>query len=502
MKGEKWDDIPYLDGAYEISSFGRVKSNRRFVERSSNGGYWVKEKIIKPRLSKELVTEGTRTLYRLSAMISYEGRKRSVSIARIVYYLFKKRFDLSDRTLVVSMKDENSLNINPKNLVLISPAVNIINAFEKNRRERTSFGNNAMVISQYDFEGNWIASFPSISLASKDTGISSGQIARSLADSNSYANGFLWRHGKSQAKLKKIPERAIKKRESDIFHSKVVTQYDLSGKWIGEFKNLKQAAKMVGIQANLIRLVILGDSLSASNSYWILGKGPKRISMDAIHKKREECQRVIWRPVTQYDMRGVKIGNYKSIAEASRKTNVHPMNISQGLKNEGVNLGGGFLWVRGQGPDLLELSAKLKRKNELNNLYAQAVTVYDDHGKRVATYDSLIQASKERNTQLFPILHAATKETVTHKGLYWRLGRGSKSLDLRGIAQARQSFLKRVSRPVIQFTPEGKKIKEYESLAAASKATNTANTHIRDVASGKYKLAKGYVWKFKEPGNS
>ena len=185
LKGELWDDIPSLDGAYEVSNFGRVKSKKRYVERGNNRGYWVKERIIKPRVSIQRVSGDTRSLYRLSVTISFEGKKRSIPIARMVYYLFIKKFDMSDRKLVVSMKDEDSLNICPQNLILTSPSNNIKKAYEKNRRERASFGNNAMSISQYDFKGNWIQTYPSISFASRATGISSGQIARTLEDSDS-----------------------------------------------------------------------------------------------------------------------------------------------------------------------------------------------------------------------------------------------------------------------------------------------------------------------------
>jgi hypothetical protein len=64
-KDEIWEGIPALDGAYQISSFGRVKALRRFVERASNWGFWKKEQILKLRLSSKPVSNGKRKLWRL-----------------------------------------------------------------------------------------------------------------------------------------------------------------------------------------------------------------------------------------------------------------------------------------------------------------------------------------------------------------------------------------------------------------------------------------------------
>jgi hypothetical protein len=497
LKGELWDDIPSLDGAYEVSNFGRVKSKKRYVERGNNRGYWVKERIIKPRVSIQRVSGDTRSLYRLSVTISFEGKKRSIPIARMVYYLFIKKFDMSDRKLVVSMKDEDSLNICPQNLILTSPSNNIKKAYEKNRRERASFGNNAMSISQYDFKGNWIQTYPSISFASRATGISSGQIARTLEDSDSYTSGYLWRYGEKQNKLLKIPNRLTRKLDSEIFHSTIVTQYDLLGKRIREHKNLKAAAKAVGAQPNMIRKVILGSSLSAKNYYWKLGQEAKQISMEHIEKKKLESSRKIRRPVMQYDLTGNKIKTYLSIAEASRSLGIHPMNITYALRKEGSNTANGFLWAYGKDESKIKINPRVQRKNELNQLYAKAVSQYNQKGLRIAVFNSILEASKATDTPLFSLVNCVTGMALSYKGLNWRTGKGPSKISVSGLSEAHQKLLNKISKPVIQYTLAGKKIQEFPSMGAASRATNTSVSQIRMVASGKFKSAKGYLWKFK-----
>jgi hypothetical protein len=44
---EKWKDIKGYEGLYQVSDLGRVKSLRRSVHNSSNGGYFIDEKILK-----------------------------------------------------------------------------------------------------------------------------------------------------------------------------------------------------------------------------------------------------------------------------------------------------------------------------------------------------------------------------------------------------------------------------------------------------------------------
>jgi hypothetical protein len=497
LKGELWDDIPSFDGAYELSNYGRIKSKKRYVERGNNRGYWVKEKIIRPRVSIQRVSGDTRSLYRLSVTISFEGKKSSVPIARMVYNLFIKKFDMSDRKLVVSMIDEDSLNICPKNLFLTSPSKNIKKAYEKNRRERASFGNNARSISQYDFKGNWIRTYPSITFASKATGISSGQIARTLQDCDSYASGYIWRYGKQQRKISKLPERLIKKMDSEIFHSTIVTQYTLFGKRTREHKNLKAAAKAVGAQPNMIRKVILGDSLSAKNHYWALGQGPKQISMEPIEKKKLESTQNIRRPVTQFDLTGRKMKSYLSIAEASRALGIHPMNITYALRKEGSSTANGFLWAYGKDESKIKIAPRVQRKNVLYQLYAKAVSQYNQEGLRIVIYNSILEASEATDTPLFSLVNCVTGKALSYKGLYWRLGKGPVKISVGGLSGAHQKLLNKISKPVIQYTLAGKKIREFPSLGAASKATNTSVSQIRMVALGKYKCAKGYSWKFK-----
>ena len=53
-------------------------------------------------------------------------------------------------------------------------------------------------------------------------------------------------------------------------------------------------------------------------------------------------------------------------------------------------------------------------------------------------------------------------------------------------------------RKVSQFERTGKFIKNYESMEAASRATDTQRSAINMACQGKYKTAGGYIWKYYE----
>jgi hypothetical protein len=286
----------------------------------------------------------------------------SISIARLVYWLFVKKFDIQSCELRVSFKDGNNLNIEPGNLVLTTPSKTIAKAYQKNHRPRKSFNKKAKPVSQYDLTGKWLATYPSVTVAAKATGIYSSTLVESLNKRNSYTGGYIWKYGCLQENLPHIPKAVSKLIESEKLYSTVVTQYNMLGEKVKEYLNLKTAAIAVKVQPNSIRRVIIGASLTAGGYYWLLGKGPMKISVCHIQKRKQESKSKICRPVTQYGLNGNRVETYPSIAEASRVTGLHPMNIFTALKNQGQSITGGSLWVYGKGAENIIVPEKVKRK--------------------------------------------------------------------------------------------------------------------------------------------
>lgn len=109
---EKWKEIEGFDGIYFISNLGRIKS----ISRLSKGTISVwKKGVIKKLLTDN--KKGGKPSCLLSSF-SVSGRKFQMGVARLVYYHFVRKFELSDKKIKVRYKDDCCLNLSFKNLIL------------------------------------------------------------------------------------------------------------------------------------------------------------------------------------------------------------------------------------------------------------------------------------------------------------------------------------------------------------------------------------------------
>ncbi|HUB59255.1 MAG TPA: NUMOD1 domain-containing DNA-binding protein [Puia sp.] len=496
IKGEYWQDLPMLDGVYLISNYGRIKAARRWVQMTGmDRGYWLKERIRKTQIGTQIVSGGKRKLYRLAITLKFEGRHYSIGIARFVYFLFVRKFDLEDRTRVVVCKDGNPFNIRPDNLHLITSSASATKAYRLAHRPRDSFRNKANPVSQYDLQGQYIATFPSINAAALACRIHTSRISTAMRSSNGYAGNYLWKSGKPEKEIIRVPRYAKEKLASAQLHASVISQYDLGGKKLKEFPNLKKAARTLRIQPSLIRRVLVGKSLTAKGYYWKLGKGPARIVLDHLQKSRSNWEKKICRPITQYSLNGDWIGTYPSQAEAARQLKISTYAISSALRAENLTTAGGYFWQYGEGPARIKVPERLKHRYALRLFYQQPVTRYDRQGKRIATYDTVTAAAEAINVQRHNLVAALTGKLLTCGNCYWRLGKGKASINVDEMENMLRRRMEKFSCPVIQCSPSGKKLMSYPSMAAARRATGAAESNIRRVINGKSKMTKGFVWK-------
>lgn len=114
MKGERWKDMPGYEGLYQVSNLGRIKSLSRVIA----GGVqkWNNKRI----LSIFLMTLPNKK-QRCMVTFGKEGKLRKISISRWVYYLFVRKFEITDPTIHVLHKDGDPLNLRYKNLLLREP---------------------------------------------------------------------------------------------------------------------------------------------------------------------------------------------------------------------------------------------------------------------------------------------------------------------------------------------------------------------------------------------
>jgi hypothetical protein len=380
LPGEKWKDVPLLDGVCEISNMGRVKSLRRWVETRGKGGYWKKDRILTNRIAEKVVSDGTRTNYLLKISVGYENKKYSFQIGRLVYYLFVKKFKLEDRTIFIGYKDGNHFNVHYDNLFLTSPSKTITTAYQKKHRPRDSFGNKAMAVVQYNKTGKKIAIYESVYHASQITGLGASAITAQLNYGIGYPGGFIWKYEKDTKNKEVVTDPIRNRLASETLHNQIVTQYDLTGIKLKEFKNIEAAAKSVKCQVSQLRYVVLGKISTAAGYYWQLGKGEPKVSVSHLRKGRQKWKERICRPVTQYDLQGNRISHYGSITEAASITDISGMSIFEALKDGETRTAYNFIWRYGKGKKKISVPQKIKRKLQLLELYQQPVTQYTLEG--------------------------------------------------------------------------------------------------------------------------
>lgn len=239
IKGEVWEDIPDFTDYYQVSNFGRIKSLERWTERSPKGDMLLKERILKQSLFKKLNPYTKKYTTHLTVSLCRNASKNTVKAARLVYYLFVKKFDPEDPTLVVVPKDGDPLSLYYKNLKLVQKGDVQLKVYKENQKKKL-FKN----ISQYNQHGHLIATYPSIIQAAEKTGHTITSISQAANGHATHCGGYLWKFGKrKKIKAVKFPYRHVKR----------IAQYTPEGKFVRFFFSISEAERITGFDDMGIR---------------------------------------------------------------------------------------------------------------------------------------------------------------------------------------------------------------------------------------------------------
>lgn len=177
---EVWKPIPDYEDSYEVSNYGQVRSKDRYTP--TRNGEVFKKGVIKT------LKEDKDGYFKVC--LSKNSKKKSFFVHRLVALTF---IENPNNYPVVNHKDGNKQNNKVENLEWCTRSENDKHAYRIGLRKVTDGGTSKEVV-QLDKETlKVLFEYPSISEASKQTGISVQMISYCCNGKCKTAGGFVWR---------------------------------------------------------------------------------------------------------------------------------------------------------------------------------------------------------------------------------------------------------------------------------------------------------------------
>jgi hypothetical protein len=200
LRGEVWKEIPGFEDEYLVSSFGRIKSQDRWVDMGTYDCFRV-GRIRRLHVQKHPGKHEKKGEISVQICLHKEGKRYLYSVARLVYCVFVRRFKLNDHTLIISARDKNILNLHYSNLELRSLSEVAKEGFA-NQTRSTKFQLQIRPVTQYTLEGKRIKIYKSAKQAGEATGISANYINDAARTKTRVAGGSYWRYGEGNATIR------------------------------------------------------------------------------------------------------------------------------------------------------------------------------------------------------------------------------------------------------------------------------------------------------------
>lgn len=183
---EEWKNIEGYEGLYQISNYGRVKSFPR-------NGTIIKERILRHNIT----ASGYHKVH-----LSKSNVKRKLSVARLVGFAFPEICGEWFEGAQINHLNENKDDNRADNLRWVSKTDNY-NWGTRIKRvtEKNINGKCSKAVECYTLDGEYIATYPSLKEAERQTGIDSTLIGRCCkGTTNKYgkrhltAGGYKWQY--------------------------------------------------------------------------------------------------------------------------------------------------------------------------------------------------------------------------------------------------------------------------------------------------------------------
>ncbi len=198
--------------------------------------------------------------------------------------------------------------------------------------------------------------------------------------------------------------------------------------------------------------------------------------------------------VSQYNLKGKWIRTFPSIAVAAKFTGVRESNILSVIKKRTLT-GGGFVWAYGKNKSVDVVSIRMANLERRKLLVGRKVTQYDLKGKKVASYLTIKDASKQTTVNTSDIHAVLNGKQRSAGGYIWRNGLGRRMINTKGFLTGEAWRAFRRQKKVNQMNGNGKIIGSFPSVSDAAIHIGVSNSSM-SVAINKSLPLKGTYWKF------
>lgn len=184
MKREIWKPYPGLEGVYEVSNTGRVRSLDRVCVDKNGRKFRRKGKV----LSQYKNRKG----YKMCMF-----NNKNTSVHRLVAKVFIPNPDPDNKTQV-NHKDGNKDNNHVSNLEWVTGAENHTHAWDNGLRNLKQLDEARRKqykrVNKYTLDGRFIKQYPSIHAAARSVNTSPGNITECCKGKRNKAKGFKWKY--------------------------------------------------------------------------------------------------------------------------------------------------------------------------------------------------------------------------------------------------------------------------------------------------------------------
>ncbi len=253
--------------------------------------------------------------------------------------------------------------------------------------------------------------------------------------------------------------------------AKPITQYDLNGNKIREWKSAAEVERNLGYHAENISSCCLKK---AKTSHYFIWRFTNDIITNDDIKKANKALRLS--EVRQYDLNGQLLNTFKNTLDAARKTDINRALINSAC-NGTQKTAHGFIWAFKNQPVVLETHVRNKDKT---------IYQFSLKGELIKIWSNINQIIIENNysKEAYSIIYRVCRKKIKHyKYFIWSWDTNVTPIITK-------------IKPILQLTLDGQLIKSWNTLIDIKKSLKYPPVDIRKCCRGIISSYGGYVWKW------